>query len=58
MDTILSMTYGRPTMIESRAVTVVPLPLAISEEYLSKDARSGSIQPKDQPATIAFHVQA
>lgn len=58
MDTILSMTYGRPTMIKSRAVTVVPLPLAINEGYLSKDARSESVQPKDQPATIAFHVQA
>jgi hypothetical protein len=58
MDTIVSMTYGRPTVIENRAVTVVPLPLAIDEEYLSKDARSGSMQLKDQPATIAFHVQA
>lgn len=58
MDTILSMTYGRPTMIESRSVTVVPLPLAIDEQYLSKDAHSGSIQPKDQPATMAFYVQA
>ena len=58
MDTILSMTYGRPTMIESRAVTVVPLPLAVDEQYISRNTRSGSIQPKSQPATMAFYVQA
>jgi hypothetical protein len=58
MDTILSMTYGRPTMIESRAVTVVPLPLAIDDQYLSRDTRSGNAQPKGQPATMAFYVQA
>jgi hypothetical protein len=57
MDTILSMTYGRPTMIESRAVTAVPLPLAIDEEYLSRDFRLGNMQPKSQPAWMAFYVQ-
>jgi hypothetical protein len=45
-------------MIESRAVNVVPLPLAIDQQYLSKDARSGNIQAKDQPTTMAFYVQA
>jgi hypothetical protein len=58
MDTILSMTYGRPTMIESHAVTVVPLPLAIDEQYLSRDPRLGNIQPKNEPARMAFYVQA
>jgi hypothetical protein len=52
------MAYGRPTMIESRAVTIVPLPLAIDEEYLSQDTRFGNIQPKGRPPMMAFYVQA
>ena len=58
MDTTLSMTYGRPTMIESRAATVVTLPLAIDEEYLSRDAGSSITQSKGKPPKMAFFVQA
>ena len=38
------------TMIDNRAVTAMPLPLAFDKLYLSKDARSKNIQSEDWPA--------
>jgi len=58
MDTTLSMTYGRPTMIESRAATVVPLPLALDEQHLPRDTLFEHTQPDTQPTAITFYVQA
>ena len=57
MDTMLSMTYGRPTMIESYAATVAPLPLAL-DEHLSRDTLLEHTQPNTHPTTMAFYVQA
>ena len=58
MDTTLSMTYGRPTIIESHAATVVPLPLALDKQHLSRDTLLEYTQPNTQPTTMAFYVQA
>jgi len=58
MDTTLSMTYGRPTMIESHAATVLRLPLALDEQYLSRDTLLEHTHPNTQPTTMAFYIQA
>jgi hypothetical protein len=59
MDGVLSMRYGRPEMIGRRAAISVPLPLAIDEQqYLSRDSRTESLQPRGQPAVMDFYVHA
>jgi hypothetical protein len=45
-------------MIESCAVTVVPLPLALYEQHLPRDTLLEHTQPNTQPTTMTFYVQA
>lgn len=44
----------RPTMIESHAATVVPLPLALDEQHLPRDTLLEHTQPNTPPTTMAF----
>jgi hypothetical protein len=45
-------------MIGRRTALSVPLPLAIDEQYLSRDSRTESLQPRGQPAVMDFYVHA
>lgn len=45
MDLFVSMTYGRPAMIDQNVADAVPLPMAIDEQFLSRDTQSIDSQP-------------
>lgn len=55
MDRIVSMTYGRPCMIDQRAALVVPLPLPIDEEEFHAVVQIPSPEPH-QTASVEFFV--
>ncbi len=55
MDRILSMIYGRPSMIGSQSAMAVPPPLAVDEDFLSSCGRQGSQQPQ-QPSVLSFYT--
>lgn len=46
------MTFDRPTMMDNNAMSSVPLPLPIDEEYLPGP------QPADQPSSMDYYVQS
>lgn len=55
MDRIVSMTYGRPPMINSSVAAAVPRPLAIDEERLARSHNVQSHQSRE-PSILDFFV--
>lgn len=55
LDSVLSMTFGRPLMLQLKSST--PLPEVVDEEFLTTtaDADNGT-QPPEIPAKCAFFV--
>ncbi|KAG5951471.1 hypothetical protein E4U53_003021 [Claviceps sorghi] len=54
LDRLLSMTFGRPTMIHG--TNSVPLPLNIDDEYLRLDGVG--VQPHDAPSYLSLFVNS
>ncbi|UNI24980.1 hypothetical protein JDV02_010693 [Purpureocillium takamizusanense] len=59
MDRVLSMTFGRPSMIASwlPETVQVPVPSMIDDEYLDSRAESSAIRPDGEPSVVAFFVK-
>ena len=57
MDRFVAMSYGRPSMINTRIGITVPMPLAIDEEHLPTED-TAAIPNTDQPSMIDFFVQS
>ena len=55
MDRILSMIYGRPSMIGSQSAREVPLPLVEDENAQSGFGRQRSLQPQ-RPPVLSFYI--
>lgn len=45
------MTFDRPTMMDGNAMSLVPVPLPIDDEYLPGP------QPADQPSSMDYYIQ-
>ena len=56
MDRIVAMTYGRPIMIATQAASVMPLPIALDDEFIADDPRAGSFQRAEGPMLIDFFI--
>ena len=54
MDRVVSMTYGRPPMINAELATAVPRPWAIDNEFLPQD---GQVPPQIRPSIFDFFIQ-
>ncbi|KAL9106368.1 MAG: hypothetical protein Q9227_008569 [Pyrenula ochraceoflavens] len=52
MDRVFSMTFDRPPMMERHAMTQVPLPMAVDEEFLPGP------QPPDRPSEMEYWVKS
>ena len=55
MDRILSMIYGRPSMIGSQSAREVPLPLAEEQNVQAGFGRQRSLQPQ-RPPVLSFYI--
>ncbi|KAH6983975.1 C6 transcription factor [Ilyonectria destructans] len=57
MDRVLSITFGRPSMIADWLCDAVPLPLMIDDEYLDQDVEPAAIRPDGKTTAVAFFVK-
>ncbi|RAL15779.1 transcription factor domain-containing protein [Aspergillus homomorphus CBS 101889] len=58
MDRVISMTFGRPSMISKAAGGSVPLPAAVDEEYIPSASGTDVGQPADRPSVMAFYAKS
>uniref|UniRef100_A0A0B7JZM6 Xylanolytic transcriptional activator regulatory domain-containing protein n=2 Tax=Bionectria ochroleuca TaxID=29856 RepID=A0A0B7JZM6_BIOOC len=58
MDRVLSMTFGRPSMIANWLSDAVPLPLMIDDDYLDMVNESSAVRPDGKPTEVAFFVKS
>ncbi|KAJ6437464.1 sulfite oxidase [Purpureocillium lavendulum] len=58
-DTVLSMTFGRPSMIASclPETVHVPAPSMIDDDYLDRGVEPQAIRPDGRPCIVAFFVK-
>ena len=56
MDRIVAMTYGRPIMVATQAASVMPLPIALDDEFIADDPRAGTFQRAEGPMLIDFYI--
>lgn len=57
MDRVVSMTYGRPAMIEEKAATSVPPPIAVDDEHLTDNPEQRTTRLLNRPMLVDFYVQ-
>ncbi|RAH50362.1 transcription factor domain-containing protein [Aspergillus brunneoviolaceus CBS 621.78] len=57
MDRVISMTFGRPSMIAKASGGSVPLPATVDEEYIPS-AGTAIIQPAGRPSVMAFYAKS
>ncbi|GFG23844.1 hypothetical protein IFM61606_03736 [Aspergillus udagawae] len=58
MDRVISMTFGRPTMISKASCGSVPLPATVDEEYIPAALGGEVRQPMDRPSVMAFYAKS
>lgn len=58
MDRIVSLTFGRPLMIEGRTASMVPMPLNLDDNHLPLDLVTDTAQNNDTPMMISFYIEA
>ncbi|KAE8388695.1 hypothetical protein BDV23DRAFT_195028 [Aspergillus alliaceus] len=58
MDTVISMTFGRPAMITKASCGSVPLPDMVDEEYIPTTSGIEATQPADRPSVMAFYAKS
>lgn len=58
MDRVMSMTFGRPSMIANWLYDSVPLPVMIDEDLLGKQCRPSTSRPDGVTPTIAFFIKS
>ncbi|PYH42286.1 transcription factor domain-containing protein [Aspergillus saccharolyticus JOP 1030-1] len=58
MDRVISMTFGRPSMISKASCGSVPLPATVDEEYIPSALGTDAAQPADRPSVMAFYAQS
>lgn len=57
MDRIVSLTFGRPTMIDRKTASMVPLPLNQDDIHLSHEPASEGTQNIQGPMVIDFYIE-
>ncbi|KAH8678470.1 fungal-specific transcription factor domain-containing protein [Xylariales sp. PMI_506] len=57
-DRLLSLTFGRPSMIARWLPNPVPPPLMIDDEFLDTQKKSAPIRPDGKPALLAFFIKS
>ncbi|KFG79883.1 putative C6 transcription factor [Metarhizium anisopliae] len=58
MDRILSMTFGRPSMIANWMSVAVPLPRMIDDDYLDTQTTSSSTRPDGEATKVSFFIES
>ncbi|KAK2684442.1 hypothetical protein QWA68_016480 [Fusarium oxysporum] len=58
MDRVMSMTFGRPSMIANWLYDSVPLPTMIDEDLLGKQCLPCTSRPDGATPTIAFFIKS
>ncbi|KAE8381312.1 fungal-specific transcription factor domain-containing protein [Aspergillus bertholletiae] len=56
LDRVLSMTFGRPGMISASLSTMVPLPLAVDDDFLDRQEHGSPMRPDGRPCVMTFYV--
>ncbi|KAL1303122.1 hypothetical protein AAFC00_006556 [Neodothiora populina] len=57
MDRVVSMTYGRPAMIDQAAAAKVPMPLALDDEYFIDSPEKQPTRPSNTPMLSDFFIK-
>lgn len=57
-NSVLSMTFGRPSMIANWLSDAVPLPLMIDDDYLDIPIESSAVRPDGKPTEVVFFVKS
>ncbi|KAF2021654.1 hypothetical protein BU24DRAFT_417295 [Aaosphaeria arxii CBS 175.79] len=58
MDRVMSMTFGRPSMIANWLYDAVPLPVMIDDDFLDSQSDPSDVRPDGGTPTIAFFVKS
>ncbi|KAM3502648.1 hypothetical protein MY10362_004717 [Beauveria mimosiformis] len=56
MDRVLSMTFGRPSMIANWLSDAVPLPLMIDDEFLDTQRQATASRPDGETSRVGFFI--
>lgn len=57
MDRIVSLTFGRPTMIDGKTASMVPLPLNLDDAHLTHEPVAEVAQNNHRPMMISFYIE-
>lgn len=58
MDRVISLTFGRPTMIDGQTASLVPMPLSLDDAHLTHDVVAGAAQDDHGPTMIDFFIES
>ncbi|KAM0420552.1 hypothetical protein ACHAPT_011721 [Fusarium lateritium] len=58
MDRVLSMTFGRPSMIADWLSDAVPLPLMIDDDFLDTQVKPAAVRPDGRTTEVAFFIKS
>ncbi|KAF5003709.1 hypothetical protein FDECE_9759 [Fusarium decemcellulare] len=58
MDRVLSMTFGRPSMVADWLSDAVPLPLMIDDDFLDTQTKAAATRPDGRTTEVAFFIKS
>lgn len=58
MDRIVALTFGRPTMIDRQAASLIPMPVPLDDSYLTHDSSNTDVPSIQKPMEIQFYIES